>query len=47
MKPLIYPFTYEQWLNHPKTKPKLNWIKNVCDEMRNNKKYGKQLEMKL
>jgi len=27
MKPLKYPFTYEQWLKHPSTKPKLKWIK--------------------
>ena len=42
MKPLIYPFTYEQWLAHPSTKPKLKWIKEVCKEINN-----KQLKLEL
>ena len=41
--PLVYPFTYEEWLAHPSTIPKLKWIKKVCDKMRNDAKKGKQL----
>ncbi len=40
VKPLKYPFTFEEWLNHTSTKPKLKWIKKVCQEM-------KQLELEL
>ena len=47
MKPLSHPFTYEEWLKHPSTKPKLKWIKKECDERRFERKYGKQLGMKL
>lgn len=42
MKPLIYPFTYEQWLSHPRTKKALKQIKIDCENRRNEKKYGKQ-----
>ena len=47
VKPLVYPFTYEQWLSHPNTKPKLKWIKKVCDKIRKDKKYGKQQILNL
>lgn len=43
MKSLKYPFTYEEWLSHPSTQPALKMIKELCEEMRNEKKYGKQL----
>lgn len=33
MKPLIYPFTFEQWKAHPSTKPKLKWCKMVGDKI--------------
>jgi hypothetical protein len=45
--PIVYPFTFEEWLNHPSTKWKLKRINKDCDEMRLNKKYGVQLSMKL
>jgi len=47
MKPLKYPFTYEEWLSHPSTKPKLKWIKDTCNRWRKEEKFGKQLELKL
>jgi hypothetical protein len=31
---LIYPFTFEQWLNHTSTKPKLKLIKELANEMK-------------
>jgi hypothetical protein len=37
---LTYPFTFEQWLQHKSTKPKLKWIKELAKEI--NKK---QLEL--
>lgn len=46
-KKLIYPFTYDEWLDHPSTKPKLKWIKKVCDKIRLEKKHGKQLELTI
>lgn len=27
MKPLLYPFTYKEWLKHPRTKEALRIIK--------------------
>jgi len=47
IKRLVYPFTFEQWLSHPSTKPKLTWIKKECVEMRNNKKCGVQLKFEF
>jgi hypothetical protein len=47
VKPLIYPFTFEEWVNHPSTKPKLKWIKSVCDRIRLESKIGKQLKIKF
>jgi len=47
MKPLVYPFTYEEWLKHPSTKPKLKWCKEVAKKMENDKKYGTQTTLKL
>ena len=29
IKSLVYPFTYEEWLSHPSTKPKLKWCKEM------------------
>ena len=43
MKPLKYPFTFEQWKNHKSTKPKLKLIKCLADEI----KHGKQLEFEM
>lgn len=43
MKPLKYPFTYEQWLKHPSTKPKLKWCKEVAQKI----KHGKQQKLEL
>ena len=47
MKPLIYPFTYEQWLAHPSTKPKIKWCKEVAKKIGDAKKYGQQLIINL
>jgi len=47
MKPLVYPFTFKQWLLHPSTKPKLKQIKKDCDKWRNEEKYGIQTELQL
>ena len=32
--PLKYPFTFEEWLAHPSTKPKLAWCKKIANEMK-------------
>lgn len=45
MKPLIYPFTYEEWLTLPRTKKALKQIKIDCEIWRKEKKYGQQLEI--
>lgn len=42
MKPLKYPFTFDEWIKHPSTKPKLLQIKK--DFIRLN---SKQLRLKL
>jgi hypothetical protein len=42
MKPLIYPFTYKEWLKHPSTKPKLKMIKEDWKRWR---KFENQLEI--
>jgi hypothetical protein len=47
VKPLVYPFTFKEWVNHHSTKPKLKWIKKVCDKIRKEKKHGKQLKIKF
>ena len=47
MKSLKYPFTYEEWLKHPTTKPKLKWINETCDRWRLEKKYGEQSKLEL
>lgn len=44
---LKYPFTYEEWLAHPSTKPKLKAIKEDCDRWRIEKKNGEQLELSI
>jgi hypothetical protein len=45
VKKLKYPFTYDEWLKHPSTKPKLKWIKELWIEIRNDAKHGEQLEL--
>lgn len=47
LKPLSYPFTYEQWLSHPSTKPKLKWCKKVGAKINSQIKYGVQQTLKL
>lgn len=47
MKPLIYPFTFEEWKAHPSTKPKLKFCKEVAKKMDDAKKYGQQLTIGL
>jgi hypothetical protein len=42
-KPLIYPFTFNEWLSHPSTKPKLKWCKQIASEI----KYGTQKTLNL
>jgi hypothetical protein len=44
MKPLIYPFTYKEWLKHPSTKPTLKMIKEDCKRWR---EFENQLEIKF
>lgn len=46
-KPLIYPFTYKEWLKHPSTKPKIAWCKKVGAEINKIKKYGLQKTLDL
>jgi len=46
-KPLVYPFTFEEWVNHPSTKPKLKRCKKVGAEIDKQRKHGKQLEFKI
>lgn len=46
MKPLVYPFTYEEWLAHPSTKPKLKWCKKMGKELDKVRK-TKQLKLNL
>ena len=41
MKDLIYPFTFEQWLQHETTKLKLACIKQIYKEI----KLGTQIEI--
>lgn len=31
---LQYPFTFEEWLNHKSTIPKIKWIKKVVADMK-------------
>lgn len=47
MKPLVYPFTFEQWLKHPSTKHKLKWCKEVGSKIDEERKYGTQTELNL
>ena len=44
MKALVYPFTFEEWKNHPSNKQKLKWCKTIGDKMDNEKKC-KQFEI--
>lgn len=52
--PLKYPFTFEQWQNHPSSIAKIKWCKIVGSEIdkmreatRQLKKIGVQLKMEL
>lgn len=47
MKKLTYPFTYEEWLKHPSTKPKLKWYKEQGKKIDALRKYGTQTTLKL
>jgi hypothetical protein len=47
VKPLVYPYTYEEWLAHQSTKPKLKWCKETGATIDAQKKYGTQLTIKL
>ena len=47
LKPLIYPFTYQQWLTHPSSRKKIKWCKKVGAELNKQRKYGTQLNLKL
>ena len=47
ISPLIYPFTFEQWKSHPSAKSKLKWCKEVGNRIDAERKYGKQLIIKL
>lgn len=46
-EPLIYPFTYEEWLSHPNSKPKIAWCKKVGSKIDKLKKYGFQKTLNL
>jgi hypothetical protein len=45
--PLVYPFTYEEWLADPSTKKKLKIIKKICERWRKEDANGKQLTLDL
>jgi hypothetical protein len=45
--PLIYQFTFEEWVNHPSTKPKLKWCKKVGAEIRKMRLQPKQFKLNL
>ena len=47
IKPLVYPFTYEEWLAHPSTKPKLKWCKKIGNEITLLARYGTQQKLNL
>ena len=47
VKPLVYPFTFDEWLKHPSTKPKLKWCREKAKEIDLQKKYGTQQILKL
>jgi len=47
MKTIIYPFTYEQWLAHPSTKPKIKLCKELAKKIDDAKKYGQQFIINL
>ena len=46
-KQLVYPFTYEEWLSHPSTKPKLKWCKEMGAKIDLQRKYGTQQTLNL
>ncbi|WP_291392610.1 hypothetical protein [Acinetobacter sp.] len=33
VKPLVYPFTFEQWKAHPSTRKALEWCKKTAIEL--------------
>lgn len=45
--PLIYPFTFEEWVNHPSTIPKLKWCKKVGAEIDKIPMQPKQFKLSL
>lgn len=47
VSPLQYPFTYQEWLDHPSTKPKLKWIRETCVRWREEVRVGKQLKIQF
>lgn len=47
VKKLVYPFTFDEWLNHPSTKPKLKWCKKMGAKIDSMRKGGKQLKLDL
>jgi hypothetical protein len=51
VKPLVYPFTFEEWKAHPSTKPALAWCKKQGakkdKEIAERKKFGEQTELNL
>lgn len=46
-KPLVYPFTFEEWKAHPSTKPKLKWCAEIGKKIDEMIKYGKQIKLEL
>lgn len=47
IKQLVYPFTFEEWINHASTIPKLKWCKKVGAEIDAKRKYGNQQTLQL
>ena len=47
IKPLVYPFTFEEWKNHSSTKTKLKWCKETGAKIDTQIKYGTQQTLNL
>lgn len=54
VKPLVYPFTFEEWQNHPSTLQARKFCKELAKNLNNNlqekikqKKYGTQQTLEL
>jgi len=45
--PLIYPFTFEEWVNHPTTIPKLKWCKKMGAKIDKMPTQPKQFKLSL